>query len=1030
MAEVTRPLAGGAAATVAQVQGSVTMAFESKLRLRQDLVKLSGESDREWYVDLGRPLGAGGEADVFYATDKDGNQCAARVSEFNSDHFDLLRDIMRITQTRPVTETHLMPLLDVGTIRAFRQGQSSRDRFAVEVMPICTCLGDHPCQTDEEAASLAKNEVLPALAEAVKTLHANGIIHRDVTPNNVYRCDGVVVLGDFGISGKVGQESSAILTVYQRGTPGYTAGGSAVVPGNDWFSLGYTVWTMYRNGGHPMHGFANYQSWGNVQMGLERPVDVPMRDGDETFGMLLQGLTYYNWEGRLGYNDIIRWRSDPSTFSWTYPSDARINYEFEGRRFNDVSQLARAMGASWNEGITRLYQGDLGRYFERCGLNDLQSRMHTIVEDDSETQRNRDLGLARAVFEMSGGSALYWQGNDVSLSSLRERASRGGESPDGYMSLLGSGFLSWAYGVRLSQAQERGVGEETARLTETFRALEGLVARQGLAHFACLLLTMILTADRRTRDDVQAALQGIVADPNKLLALCSSASSCETLLAQFCFGGSDVSVLASAHEAIIDAESGAVDLEALLSFLDKSASDQNKRLIRSDYRMLSVYAPWLWLAEHAGLYRLSGEDDVREAIETLAASRPSPDASVDELRDDGARARPAGVRLRESLEATPVPYALGWDSLRNIRPTSLDALFTSRFRGERVPRGFVRELLGARALSPESLAEDKLDVYFLDTGGLSSEEYRSFIQNKETTAVVDAEVPISAVARSFGVAVPEEGSEGENEGEGENETEAENARSISETVDDLMARILSSKKLSIGVMLWYILLTVIFFSYLVTAFTRFSEVNLIMIPILALFAAYVLCFGFLGFNFYRLTELSDRVSAAASGVRNNEMSLESTLSELEAFDHGRGRVVQELSDMANDRRLDPPIPLFYSLSSGTLLSNNETLARRIAPFAYTSLVVLVSLVAISAFIPGLFKLEFFSVFQAIIAVVGLGFLLLLLAPDEVDPGSRSALLTWLWLPFAPIIVVYLSSALAAIAVVALVIGVVIWLLSR
>ena len=53
-------------------------------------------------------------------------------------------------------------------------------------------------------------------------LHTNGVIHRDIKSLNIMMCkDGMVKIGDLGVSRQVGQETMMLQTFY--GTPLYAS---------------------------------------------------------------------------------------------------------------------------------------------------------------------------------------------------------------------------------------------------------------------------------------------------------------------------------------------------------------------------------------------------------------------------------------------------------------------------------------------------------------------------------------------------------------------------------------------------------------------------------------------------------------------------------------------------------------------------------------------------------------------------------------------------------------------------------------
>jgi len=88
--------------------------------------------------------------------------------------------------------------------------------------------------------------ILREVAWALSYAHAMGIVHRDVTIENILleRQTGRAVLADFGIAAAVDREGEEALL----GTPSYIAPeviqGAAATPASDLYALGVTGWTM------------------------------------------------------------------------------------------------------------------------------------------------------------------------------------------------------------------------------------------------------------------------------------------------------------------------------------------------------------------------------------------------------------------------------------------------------------------------------------------------------------------------------------------------------------------------------------------------------------------------------------------------------------------------------------------------------------------------------------------------------------------------------------------------------------------
>lgn len=214
-------------------------------------------------------------------------------------------------------ETHLMPLYATGQISDEVPGLGE-STYDVVVMPLC----DDAFTRDGASFEELRDRIIPQAASALAHLHDEGIVHRDVKPKNLYLLEGEVVLGDFGISSVLEEGRDTGATKVDRRTPGYSPHSSVVQRENDWYALGYTIWTLYNGGRHPHQTLIDGDDLSAVLAG-GRPVAFEARAPEhETLGQLIYGLTYAHPQGRLGYEDIQRWLADPDAFRYRDPLDA------------------------------------------------------------------------------------------------------------------------------------------------------------------------------------------------------------------------------------------------------------------------------------------------------------------------------------------------------------------------------------------------------------------------------------------------------------------------------------------------------------------------------------------------------------------------------------------------------------------------------------------------------------------------------------------------------------------------------------
>ncbi len=190
-----------------------------------------------------RPLGEGGMAIVFLAQDlRHDRPVALKVlrpelsSEIGPDRF--LREIKLAAR---LTHPHILPVFDSGESDGLlfytmpnMEGKSLRDRMTQEKM-----------LSLDEALRITRE-----VASALDYAHRQGVIHRDVKPENILMHEGAALMADFGIGKAMsGAGGSMTQTGFALGTPAYMspeqASADSDVDGrSDLYSLGCVLYEM------------------------------------------------------------------------------------------------------------------------------------------------------------------------------------------------------------------------------------------------------------------------------------------------------------------------------------------------------------------------------------------------------------------------------------------------------------------------------------------------------------------------------------------------------------------------------------------------------------------------------------------------------------------------------------------------------------------------------------------------------------------------------------------------------------------
>jgi hypothetical protein len=147
----------------------------------------TGQRPLDGYT-IKRGIGHGGFGEVYYALSDGGKEVALKLVRG-----DLDVELRGIAQCLNLKHPNLLALFD---LKKDHQGDHWVVMEYVAGEPLSTVLGRHPNGLPHDLA----RQWFASLARAVGHLHDHGIVHRDLKPGNIFLENGLLKVGDYGLS--------------------------------------------------------------------------------------------------------------------------------------------------------------------------------------------------------------------------------------------------------------------------------------------------------------------------------------------------------------------------------------------------------------------------------------------------------------------------------------------------------------------------------------------------------------------------------------------------------------------------------------------------------------------------------------------------------------------------------------------------------------------------------------------------------------------------------------------------------------
>ena len=311
--------------------------------------------------------------------------------------------------------------IDVRYRVALRESGES-DGHAYELMEFCAFGSLRERMAGGLIATADLADIVRQVAAALAAVHAAGLLHRDLKPDNVLvRSENPLelVLADFGIASVMDATqrfTSAARTLHYAAPESL----SGVIDGkSDYWSLGMLLLEA-SVGKHPFAGLSEaviLHHLATRSINLEAITDSTLRK-------LLRGLLLRDPRQRWGADEIMRWLDRDTNLlepveqgpGASFPNPYHLGKELCHTR----EQLAIALARNWQAGLADIRNGQLLTWF-RDEQKD-QNTVRVLLDLQYERGLHVDVQLLKLMLHLAPGLPPVWRGDSIELPAILARA--------------------------------------------------------------------------------------------------------------------------------------------------------------------------------------------------------------------------------------------------------------------------------------------------------------------------------------------------------------------------------------------------------------------------------------------------------------------------------------------------------------------------------------------------------------------------------------------------------------------------------